>query len=119
MPLSKVEEILSKHRSHTLGKALGIARKGQVFGPALQARLDKFKNERDWLVHRSLTENGDDLYMAEKRNLLLNRLKAFSEEAINLQRLIYAKVEEFVIARGISREWIENDAARRLKDLTG
>jgi hypothetical protein len=70
-------------------------------------------------VHRVLSENGDDLHVNEKGSLLLFRLNAFSNEAIGLHKLIYVEVEKFVVAQGITRKWIEKDAARRLKDLTG
>jgi hypothetical protein len=119
MPKAQAEAILATHRSHTLGVSLSIARKGQVLSESLQDRLEKFKKERDWLVHRSLYQNGDDLYIDEKRDLLLKRLRAFSEEAMILQRLIAAELENFVVAQGISREWIESDAARRIKALRG
>ena len=119
MPKAQAEAVLARHRSDTLGTSVRIARQGQVLSPSLQDRLEKFKKERDWLVHRSLHQNGDDLYIDERRYLLLNRLAAFSEKAVILQRLIAAELEEFVVAQGISREWIENYAARRIKTLRG
>lgn len=119
MPKAQAEAVLAKHRSHTLGISLRIAREGQVLSPSLQDRLEKFKEERDWLVHRSLQESGDDLYIDERRSLILKRLAGFSEEAVILQRLIYAEVEQFVVAQGVSREWIENYAAHLERVLKG
>ena len=111
--------LLTKRRSHTLGTALRIAREGQVLSPSSQDRLERFKEERDWLVHRSLHENGDDLYRDEMRYFLFDRLAAFSEEALNLQRLIAAELEEFVVAQGISRERIKEYAAHQIMGLRG
>ncbi|MGD0199960.1 MAG: hypothetical protein ABSD27_04330 [Bryobacteraceae bacterium] len=120
MPEAQAEAVLAKHRSHTLGTSLRIAREGQVLSPSLQDRLEKFKEDRDWLVHRSLQEDGDDLYyIDERRHVILNRLAAFSEEAVILQRLIVAELKEFAVAQGVSRERIENYAAHRLSVLKG
>ncbi len=68
--------------------------------------LEAFKIERDWLVHRSLHENGDDLYLNSERRKLLERLNKFTEDAKRLQRLIGEELEDFVVSKGVSRELI-------------
>ena len=103
----------------SIGTALRIARKAQILSPSLLDRLDKFKEERNWLVHRSLYRNGDDLYNDQKRYQVLNRLEAFSKEASCLRRLISDELIEFVERQGVSREWIENHAAHQIKVLSG
>lgn len=72
--------------------------------------LEAFKTERDWLVHRSLYENGDDLYLNSDRHMLLERLNKFSEDVKRLQRLIAEELEDFVVSKGVSRKWIHQQA---------
>lgn len=59
--------LLSKHRRNTLGTSIRIAKDRQVLDLELLTMLVAFKIERDWLVHRSLHENGDDLYLNSDR----------------------------------------------------
>lgn len=100
------KQLLSRHRRNTLGTSVRFARDRQVLDPELLTMLEAFKIERDWLVRRSLHENGDDLYLNSDRRRLLERLIKFSEDAKRLQRLIAEELEDFVVSKGVSREWI-------------
>ena len=102
--------LLSKHRRNTLGTSIRFAKERQVLDPELLAMLEAFKAERDWLVHRSLHENGDDLYLNSDRHILLERLNKFSEDAKRLQGLIAEELENFVVSKGVSRKWIHQRA---------
>ena len=113
------EAILSKRRSATLGTSLKIAREASVFGTELQARLDQFKEERDLLVHRSVHQNGHDLYLNDKRHELILRIQSFSEEALLLQKLVAKELEDFVVSQGVSREQIMKLAVESLRKLRG
>lgn len=118
-PAAEAESILARHRSNTLGTSLRMAREASVLSRPLQERLEKFKEERDWLVHRSLHQNGEDLYEDERRYPLLDRIEAFSGEALMLQRLVAAELEEFVVSQGVNRQWIESYVAQQRKKLRG
>ncbi|MEI6030983.1 MAG: hypothetical protein WCQ20_07440 [Synechococcaceae cyanobacterium ELA739] len=98
--------LLSKHRRNTLGSSIRFAEDRHVLNPELLTMVKAFKLERDWLVHRSLHENGDDLYLDSDRYKLLERLAKFSEDAKRLQRVIAEELEDFVVSKGVSREWI-------------
>ncbi|MCX5818778.1 MAG: hypothetical protein NT047_02530 [Deltaproteobacteria bacterium] len=115
----KAEAILLKNRSKTLGKSLQIASDAQVLSPSLQKRLNKFKDERDWLVHRSVYQNGDDLYLEVKRVALINRIQIFSDEALLLQKLIAKEMEDFVVPQRVSREQIMHMANENMRKLKG
>lgn len=110
---------LAKHRRKTLGQSLEISRQALVLSADLQKRLEHFKEERDWLVHRSVHQNGDDLYVDEKRGALMNRIKSFSEEAKILQKLIASELEDFVVFHGVSREMIGQEATEAVRKLRG
>jgi len=115
----EAERILSKHRKNTLGTSIRIAEKKGVLSPELMNALRKFKNERDWLVHRSMAENGDDLYTDAGREGVLMRLYAFSEEAQALQRLVAKELEDYVVANGVSRQWIHRRAMQDIQTKQG
>src|SRR5690606_33321940 len=115
----KARTFLAQHRRKTLGQSLGISRQAQVLSADLQKRLEHFKEERDWLVHRSVYQNGNDLYVDEKRGALMNRIQAFSKEAKTLQKLICSELEDFVVFHGETREKIGQEAAEAVRKLRG
>jgi hypothetical protein len=119
VPPDKAEAILLRHRGNTLGKSLKIALEAKVLSPELQKRLDTFKEERDWLVHRSVYQNRQDLYVEDKRFALILRIQQFSEEALVLQKLIAKELEDFVVSQGVSREQIMRLAEENLRKLKG
>ena len=115
----QAESILSKHRKNTLGTSLQISRKAKVLSTFLQDRLEKFKKERDWLVHDVVYQYREDLYLDEKRFALMNRIQTFSDEAGILQKLVAKEMEDFVVTQGVSREWINNYAQQTISNLKG
>lgn len=119
IPLEKAMELLEKNRGKVLGASIKDAKEEQIFSPLLQERLEKFKEERNWLVHRSVHQNGDDLYVDELRYALMERIEAFSDEAIELQKLISKESEDFFVSQGVSKKWIEQQAAQEIKALKG
>lgn len=119
IPENEANSLLAQHRSKTLGHSLKISRQAQIFHPDLQKRLESFKEERDWLVHRSVNQNGDDLYLDEKRVDLIERITAFSEEARTLQKLIERELEDFVVSHGLNRESIHQVASETIRKLKG
>lgn len=104
------EGFLAKHQRNTFGTSLRIAKEMNILSVELMEQLESFKKERDWLVHKSMNQNADDLYLNSDRNLLLNRLNNFSENAQKLQNLIGKELEDFVVSKGVSREWIHKRA---------
>ncbi len=106
-PPNEADALLAKHQASTLGTSLRIAREAQIFPNALFERLNQFKEERDWLVHRSVRQNGEDLYLEEKRVAFVARINAFSNEAGALQSAI------------VTKESVEADAQLKITKLRG
>jgi len=73
------------------------------------SQFDGFNRERNWLVHRSIRKNRDDLYNRIKREETFRRLENFGQQAINLHRSIAHELKDFVISCGVSKEDIENE----------
>lgn len=114
MGAAEAEAVLAKRRRHTLGTALRIAREEQLLSESVLERMQSFKEERDWLVHRSLHESGDSLQQDEETLLLFDRLEAFSAEALALQCAIGEELQRFVLSRGISPEHLLNEFRRHV-----
>lgn len=101
VPMSEGKELLAKHRRNTLGTSLRIVREQSLVRSELLARLSRFKEERDWLIHRSQQSHGDLLYTDDGRTDMFDRLTQFEEEATSLQTAILAEIDTFAASRGV------------------
>ena len=110
--------ILTKHQLNTLGTSLRFSREAGILSPALQSRLEIFKSERDWLVHR-LQQSRKDLYEDTTRFALLHRIGEFCVEALSLQKAVTLEMQEFVVSLGVDAAWIEARAQKEISDLRG
>lgn len=112
----EIKRTLKKYRSKTLGDAIEYAREKNLFEEDLLSQLDAFNKERNWLIHRSIRKNRDDLYNRKKREATFKRIENFGQQAINLHSLIAHELEAFVISCGVSKVDIENETQRIAKE---
>jgi len=112
----EIKKTLKKYRSKTLGDAIEYAKEKNLFSEDLLSQLKAFNRERNWLVHRSIRKNRDDLYNRTKREETFRRLENFGQQAMDLHRLIAHELEDFVISCGVSKEDIENESVRIAKE---
>ena len=49
----------------------------------------------------------------------MERIKRFSNEALQLQKLVAQELEDFVLSQGISKEYVYQKALEKLKALKG
>lgn len=110
-------ELLAKHRRASLGTALGTAEKHGSLQPELLADLRKLKDERDWLVHRSMNQDGDSLYTDDGRNAVFSRLEALMQKTLHLKSKVMAETEAFCTGHGISSEQAEKLAQKQIARL--
>lgn len=116
---SQAQQLLSKNRRHTLGTALRIAEERGALPDALLSRAKVFKEERDWLVHRSRQEDGDGLYTDAGRDQIFMRLNGFREEAIYLRDALLADIGDFITCHGLSLDKADALAKERIAHLRG
>lgn len=116
---NKAYELLKKHRRATLGTALRTAKENRSLPDDLFARLSKLKEERDWLVHRSQHQDGDNLYTDNGRQAVFQRLEALQAEAVSLQPAIYDQIRAFVESHGVSSEKATEIAKQDIAALKG
>lgn len=106
------QRILAKRRRMTLGQAIGLAKDQSIYDGHLQVNLDKFLDERNWLVHRLVHENGEHMNINGKRDNFFQRIALISDEAQKLQKMIGSDLEDFVVSKGARREEIHARAER-------
>ncbi len=115
------EVIARMQRTMTLGKLIQDGGAEGVIRNECLERFRAFKVERDWLVHRSMVENGDDLYLDATREAVFGRIEAIRNEAASLKQIIVEDLESWMAAHGIDVAAAQRQGEqeiRRLKGLT-
>jgi len=112
-------ELLAKHRRNTLGTSLKIVRDHGLVPQPILDRLSTFKDERDWLIHRSQNSHGDLLYTDAGRAETFARLAAFIEEARVLQTALLDDINAFVAAAGLDVAAAERMAIKNVGRMRG
>ncbi len=115
---AELEAQLTKQRAHPMGRSLGIAERENVLSAELYAELHEFKDERDWIVHRSI-QNRDDLYVDGKREALLERIMKLSEWASRLQNKICEELITYGASVGVSPQWVAAEGQKLLNKQKG
>ncbi len=98
---SEADQLLEKHRSYTLGKAIKIAEQASLYPELLQQELREFLSERNWLIHNSIAQGRDEWDLNISREKLICRIKAITTQAQKLLQLIEEDLIEFSEANGV------------------
>ncbi len=115
----EARKLLEKHRRATLGTALQVAEKNKALADDILQGLRRLKEDRDWMVHRSMHQDGDLLYTTEGRNSLFMRLEQIMEKTRLLKVQVYAEITAFCSSHGISTVAAESIARQRIDKLKG
>jgi hypothetical protein len=97
----EAHSLLAKHRRANLGTALGPAEKHNALPSTLLADLCDLKEERDWLVHRSMHQDGDALYTDQGRYTVFSRLELLMHRTIQLKGLLVAEIESLCVSHEV------------------
>ncbi|HAU0839839.1 TPA: hypothetical protein ACT9A3_002995 [Legionella pneumophila] len=81
MPVQKANEFLEEYRKYTLGRAIKLAKKEGIYSEELQQSLDNFLSERNWLVHKCMPQNREDMYSETNKFKLFHKIKSITENA--------------------------------------
>jgi len=104
MPPDDAERLLADKRKITLGPLLEACRSRKIIRTGQQSRFDAFKDERHWLVHRSVIESGDNLYAAVTREAVFVRIAGIGEEAISLKAAVFEDFQAWMRQHGVKLE---------------
>jgi hypothetical protein len=109
--------LADKRRMLTLGPLVDSCISKKIIRPEHQGRIKAFKGERDWLVHRSMVENGDDLYVSAARDAVFSRITAIQEEAISLKKVTLTDFEGWAAAHCVDVSAAQSQAKEAVRNL--
>ena len=115
----EARDLLAKHRRNTFGSSLRIVGNHSLVPQPLFDRLNAFKEERDWLIHRSQNSHGDRIYTEAGRTETFARLAAFIDEAKALQTELLNDIYTFLAAAGLDVAVVERMAIENLGRMRG
>ena len=113
------DALLAEKRRVTFGPLIESCSSRKVIRPDLRQRFETFKVERHWLVHRSMVENGDDLYLDSAREALLHRVAAIQDEAIVLKKLVASDLDVWIASHGVDVDAAQRQAEETVRKLKG
>jgi len=96
----RADEFLKKNQSYTLGQAIKIAIKEELYNLSLQDELNAFLQQRNWLVHKVICGNEEDFNAGNIGEELLNKIKMISDNAESIQREIEYDLIDFCSSKG-------------------
>jgi len=112
MPKAAAAVFLQKNRSLTFGQALKMAKKYKLCSDILLDRLAVFLAERNWLVHKCLIENIDNMHEALKREQVFYKIKTIFNTANILQRAVEEDLMHFSELRGLDMSGVRTAIER-------
>lgn len=105
----EADNLLKKQRSYTLGKAISIVKKESLLPKPLEIELSKLLTERNWLIHKSITDNKKEFKSDSYFNKLFERTKAITLKAKTLQISIELDLIKYSEKKGIDMSKVKND----------
>lgn len=96
----RADEFLKQNQSYTLGQAIKIAIKEELYNLSLQDELKAFLQQRNWLVHKVICGNEEDLNTGNIKEELFNKIKAISDKAESIQYVIEYDLIDFCSSKG-------------------
>ena len=101
--------LLKKQQSYTFGIGLGVAKKESLLPKVIENELSEFLKERNWFIHRSITENKKEYRTDSFYNKLFERTKAITSKAHEIRISIELDLIEYSEKKGISMSRVKND----------
>ncbi len=116
---AEAEGIIMKVRKSSLGTVLKFSEAATVLSNDLQNKVNSFNSERIWLIHYAAVEKGFKLYVDDQHRAFIDRVAQFTEEAKSLYQAISKEFEDFVVSKGVSREWVDRKAQEIFREMEG
>ena len=96
----EADQYLEKQLTYTLGKAVHLSEKENLFPPSLKKALIAFLDQRNWLVHKAMADSRTFMNTEFDKEKFFQKIKSISKEAEILHHLIEVDLVEFCEARG-------------------
>jgi hypothetical protein len=96
----RADEFLKQNQSYTLGQAIKISIKEELYNLSLQNELNAFLQQRNWLVHKVICGNEEDLNAGNIKEELFDKIKAISDKAESIKYIIEYDLIDFCSSKG-------------------
>jgi len=96
----RADEFLKQNQSYTLGRAIKIAVNENLYNLSLQDELNAFLQQRNWLVHKVICGNEEDLNTGNIKEELFHKIKAISDKAESIKCIIECDLIDFCSSKG-------------------
>lgn len=96
----RADEFLKKYQSYTLDHAIKIATKERLYNLSLQDELNAFLQQRNWLVHKVICGNEEDLNAGNIKEELFHKIKTISDKAESIKCVIEYDLIDFCSSKG-------------------
>ncbi len=96
----RADKFLKQNQSYTLGQAIKIGIKQELYNLSLQDELNSFLQQRNWLVHKVICGNEEDLNTGNLKEELFQKIKSVSDKAESIQRTIEYDLIDFCSSKG-------------------
>ncbi|MGC4035857.1 MAG: hypothetical protein QM764_07840 [Chitinophagaceae bacterium] len=96
----RADEFLKQHQSYTLGTAIKVAIKEELYNSSLQDELNAFLVQRNWLIHKAMPEYNHGSNWENKKAELFQKIKSISNRAESIQREIEYDMIKFCSSKG-------------------
>ncbi|MUI54408.1 hypothetical protein [Aliivibrio fischeri] len=103
----EADSLLLKYRSFTLGKAINLAEKHKLYSELLFKELRSLLSERNWLIHKSISQSRDDWDSNILREDLLLRIKTISDTSFMLMRKLEDDLITFSEENGVNMSQVK------------
>lgn len=110
----RADEFLKQNQSYTLGKAITIAIRENLYNLSLLDELKAFLKQRNWLIHKVIIGNEEDFNAGNIKEKLLDKIKAISDKAESIQRLLEYDMIDFCYSKG--KDMSETQALLKLQE---
>ena len=113
----EVRHVLEEMQGKTLGQLIAELRKANSTNSvtSFEARVNRFLEERNWLVHHSWRDHRTVLFTPESLPPLLNRLDALADEGQALQEVFQELLHALTLSQGITQESVDAKKTRLLR----
>jgi hypothetical protein len=96
----RADEFLKQNQRYTLGHAIKISIKKQLYNLSLQNELNAFLQQRNWLVHKVICGNEEDFNAGNIKEELFDKIKDISNKAESILCVIQNDLIDFCSSKG-------------------
>lgn len=97
---ANVAKVIEEQKKQTLGPLISTAKSHKTIPPRLAKRFDELLVERNWLIHKCVTDEYLSLRNQLEKKRLFTHIDAFVEEVIALQNETHSLFEQWFIDLG-------------------